>query len=194
MGRRPVAARKRRAKVRGVSPDRSVIAVTGFATAYVEVQQLFDTVIPFGAHRCYWKSRYLSGLSDEAIETVAARNAAPPSPNSLSSIWNFGGATAAVPPDATAFGDRSMPWMVSFDGIWTDADDDDANIAWSRGSWEALSPYAAGDRIYQNFPGLGEDPALIRRSFGPTWDRLVEVKRRYDPDNVFRFNQNIAPG
>jgi FAD/FMN-containing dehydrogenase len=161
---------------------------------YVEVQQLFDTVIPFGAHRCYWKSRYLSGLSDEAIETIAGLNAAPPSPNSLSSIWNFGGATAAVRPDATAFGDRSMPWMVSFDGIWTDAADDDANIAWSRGSWEALAPYAAGDRIYQNFPGLGEDPGLVRRSFGPTWERLVEVKRRYDPDNVFRFNQNIAPG
>ena len=66
---------------------------------YCEVQKLFDTMIPFGERRCYWKSHYLNGLSDELIETIAAGNAAPPSPNTLSSIWNFGGATARVPAD-----------------------------------------------------------------------------------------------
>jgi len=162
--------------------------------AYCEMQQLFDAVIPFGRHRAYWKSRYLEGLPDVAIDALLDGNARPPSPATLSSIWNFGGATARVPADATAFGDRSMPWMVSFDSIWSEAADDGPNIAWSRTMWDRLAPYAAGGRIYLNFPGLGEEgDMLIRRSFGANFERLAAVKRTYDPLNTFRHNQNIAP-
>jgi FAD/FMN-containing dehydrogenase len=162
--------------------------------AYVDVQRLFDAVIPFGRHRCYWKSRYLDGLGDDVIELIVEGNRQPPSPGTLSSIWNFGGATAAVPADATAFGDRSMPWMVSFDSIWDTADQDEANIAWTRGRWEQLRPYSRQDRIYLNFPGHGEDGEdLTRRSYGANYGRLAEIKRRYDPANMFRFNQNITP-
>ena len=161
---------------------------------YVELQQLFDAVAPFGVFRGYWKSRYLAALTDEAIDTMCAHNAAPPSPNTLSSLWNFGGATARVAPDATAFGDRSMPWMASFDSIWADAAGDEANIAWARDGWERMRPWAAGDRVYLNFPGHGEDPALTERAFGAAnHRRLREVTRRYDPGNTFRFNQNIQP-
>jgi len=170
--------------------------VTDFSgqMSYCDMQRLFDTVIPFGQHRCYWKSRYLADLPDGAIDLMLEGNAAPPSPNTLSSIWNFGGATARVPADATAFGDRSMPWMVSFDSIWSTEDDDEANIAWSRSFWERLARHAAGGRIYLNFAGLGEDSDdLVRRSFGDNFDRLTAIKRAYDPGNVFRFNQNIRP-
>jgi FAD/FMN-containing dehydrogenase len=161
---------------------------------YVDVQQLFDAVIPFGQHRCYWKSRYLDGLGDEVIDLMVEGNRNPPSPNTLSSIWNFGGAMAAVPADATAFGDRSMPWMVSFDSIWDTADQDDANIGWTRDFWARLQPYSAGGRIYLNFPGLGEDGEdLTRRSFGDNYAKLASIKKRYDPSNMFRFNQNIPP-
>ena len=161
---------------------------------YVEMQQLFDTVIPFGEYRCYWKSRYLSGLPDSAIDRILEGNMAPPSPNTLSSIWNFGGATARPGADDTAFGDRSMPWMFSIDSIWRAASDDEANIAWTRAFWDRMEPDSAGGRLYLNFAGLGEDgEALVRRSYGSNFERLVEVKRRYDPDNVFRFNQNISP-
>ncbi len=161
---------------------------------YTDVQQLFDTVIPFGQHRCYWKSRYLATLGDATIDAMCAHNAAPPSPNSLSSIWNFGGATARVPADATAFGDRSMAWMTSFDAIWSDASHDAANIAWARAGWGAMAPWSAGERVYLNFAGHGEDPALIESSFGAeNHRRLRDVKRRYDPSNVFRFNANIEP-
>ena len=162
--------------------------------AYVDVQRLFDAVIPFGQHRCYWKSRYLDGLGDDVIDLVVEGNRQPPSAGTLSSIWNFGGATAAVPADATAFGDRSMPWMVSFDSIWDTADQDEANIAWTRDRWEQLRPYSRQDRIYLNFPGHGEDGEdLTRRSYGANYARLAEIKRRYDPTNMFRFNQNITP-
>ena len=103
--------RARRSSGRCCELGEPIVDFTG-QMAYRDVQQLFDTVIPFGKHRCYWKSRYLSGLDDEAIDLIVAGNERPPSPNTLSSIWNFGGATAAVDAAATAFGDRSMPWMV----------------------------------------------------------------------------------
>jgi FAD/FMN-containing dehydrogenase len=161
---------------------------------YTDAQKLFDTVVPFGQHRSYWKSRYLAALDDAAIDTMVAHNAAPPSPSSMSSIWNFGGATARVAVDATPFGDRSMAWMTSFDAIWSDAADDEANIAWSRDGWELMAPWAAGDRIYLNFPGHGEDASLIERAFGSAnHRRLREIKRRYDPANLFRFNANVEP-
>lgn len=161
---------------------------------YCEVQRLFDAVIPFGQHRCYWKSHYLAGLDDTLIGTLLTANEAPPSPNTLSSIWNFGGATARVPAEATAFGDRSMPFMFSIDAIWTGPADDGANIAWARGLWEELRPHSHQGRAYLNFPGHGEDgEALVRATFGANYDRLRAVKRKYDPGNMFRFNQNIPP-
>ncbi|WP_217517515.1 BBE domain-containing protein [Roseobacter litoralis] len=118
---------------------------------------------------------------------------AAPSDNSLSSLWNFGGATAKVAADATAFGDRSMGWMYSLDGVWTDPADDDANIAWSREGWSNSERFGHHGRAYLNFAGHGEDnAALTQTSFGRNYERLVEIKTKYDPQNRFCFNQNIA--
>ena len=161
---------------------------------YCSVQQLFDGVIPFHQYRCYWKSLYLEGLSNQLIDELLEINARPPSPNTLSSIWNFGGGTAAVLPEATAFGDRSMPYMLSIDSTWSDAKDDDANLGWSRSTWNRLQPHSHNGRAYLNFAGLGEDnEALIRRSYGGNLDRLAKVKGRYDPTNLFRSNENVRP-
>ena len=162
--------------------------------AYCDVQKLFDAIIPFGRHRCYWKSHYLSGLPDALIDDCLANAAAAPSDSSLSSLWNFGGATAAIPADATALGDRSMPWMYSLDGIWTEPADDQANLSWVRQAWERAKPYSHEGRIYLNFPGHGEDgETLVRQSYGRNYGRLAQIKEKYDPRNVFRFNQNILP-
>jgi FAD/FMN-containing dehydrogenase len=161
---------------------------------YCEAQKLFDTVVPFGKHRCYWKSHYLNALDDGIIDRILAGNARPPSPNTLSSIWNFGGATARVDAAATAFGDRSMPYMFSIDSIWTRAEDDERNIAWTRDFWQSMKPHSHRGRIYLNFPGLGEEgEALLSRSFGDNFERLKAIKKKYDPENMFRFNQNIRP-
>lgn len=161
---------------------------------YADVQQLFDTLIPFGDYRCYWKARYLSDLSDEMIDLAISNAKAAPSNNTISSLWNFGGAIARVPAAATAFGDRSMGWMYSLDAIWPDEADDDKNITWSRDGWSAAEPYAQDGRIYLNFPGHGEDGEdLTREAFGANYTRLAQVKAKYDPENVFRFNQNITP-
>lgn len=130
----------------------------------------------------------------EMVTDYLERNASPPSPNTLSSIWNFGGATAAVGAADTAFGDRSMPWMVSIDSVWTAPEDDAANIAWTRDFWDRLTPYSHKGRLYLNFAGFGEgNEELVRRSFGDNFADLGAIKRKYDPDNVFRFNQNIQP-
>jgi FAD/FMN-containing dehydrogenase len=171
--------------------------VTDFSgqMSYCDIQQLFDALVPFGRYRAYWKSHYLSGLGDAAIELILEGNASPPSPNTLSSIWNFGGATARVAAADSAFGDRSMPYMMSIDSVWEAPADDEANIAWTRAFWERLKPHSDQGRIYLNFPGLGEEgEELVRRSYGANFARLGEIKRKYDPRNVFRFNQNIKPG
>ena len=162
--------------------------------SYCDAQKLFDTIIPFGQYRCYWKSHYLSGLGDDAIDRILAGNAKPPSPNTLSSIWTFGGKTARVDAAATAFGDRSMPYMFSIDSIWAKPEDDERNIAWTRDFWQGMLPHSQRGRIYLNFPGLGEEgEALLSRSFGDNFQRLKALKKKYDPANLFRFNQNIPP-
>jgi FAD/FMN-containing dehydrogenase len=161
---------------------------------YCELQGMFDTLMPSGDFRCYWKSHYLSGLSDEVIDMIAQGNAQPPSPNTLSSIWNFGGATADVAADATAFGDRSMPYMLSIDSVWSDTVDDGANIDWTRSFWERMRAHSHQGRMYLNFPGQGEEgEKILEDTFGANYSRLREIKRKYDPDNCFRFNQNLKP-
>jgi hypothetical protein len=161
---------------------------------YCEIQQLFDTLMPAGDFRCYWKSHYLSGLSDDVIDEILEGIATIPSPNSLSSIWNFGGATAQVAADATAFGDRSMPWMFSLDSVWKNAQDDETNIGWTRDFWQRMQRHSHKGRMYLNFPGQGEEgEKLLRDTFGDNYQRLREIKAKYDPDNRFRFNQNIRP-
>ena len=161
---------------------------------YCDVQQLFDTLMPSGEYRCYWKALYLKDLSDDMIDLAMKNALAAPSDNSISSLWNFGGATAEIPAEATAFGDRSMGWMYSLDGVWKNAEDDAANIAWSRGGWDSATPFGHHGRVYLNFPGHGEDgDALTRAAFGANFQRLLDIKTTYDPDNRFRFNQNIRP-
>ena len=161
---------------------------------YCELQKMFDTLMPFGEYRCYWKSHYLNALSDEVIDAILQGNAEPPSANTLSSIWNFGGATADVAANATAFGDRSMPYMFSIDSVWPEASGDEENITWTRNFWQQMRPWSDRGRMYLNFPGMGEEgDQLLKDTFGDNYARLREIKQKYDPDNRFRFNQNITP-
>ncbi len=161
---------------------------------YCELQKLFDELMPAGQFRCYWKSLYLNELSDQVIDETLEGFTSVPSPNTLSSIWNFGGATAEVAAEATAFGDRSMPWMYSIDSVWEGAENDAANIGWTRDLWDSMQRYSHKGRMYLNFPGQGEEgEKLLQDTFGDNYGRLREIKAKYDPDNRFRFNQNIRP-
>jgi FAD/FMN-containing dehydrogenase len=161
---------------------------------YRTIQTLYDAIFPKGRDRCYWKSTYLKSLDDGVIRDIAGHLSRRPSEMTYASVWKFGGAMQRVHAEATAFGDRSAPFMLSLDAIWSDAKDDEANMAWVRSTWTDMQRYSTGS-LYLNFPGLGEDKSLVRNALGEeTYSRLQQVKRAYDPDNLFRLNQNIQPG
>ncbi|UXN66457.1 FAD-binding oxidoreductase (plasmid) [Phyllobacterium sp. A18/5-2] len=160
---------------------------------YRVLQTLYDELFPKGRDRCYWKSTYLRNLNEDVIDEITARLAKRPSEMTFASIWKFGGAVQRVAADATAFGDRSMPFMLSLDAIWSSSGDDDANIGWVRDVWQDMQRHSTG-RMYLNFPGLGEGDNLVRDAYGTeTYVRLQKIKSIYDPDNLFQMNQNIPP-
>jgi FAD/FMN-containing dehydrogenase len=161
---------------------------------YRTIQTQYDSLFPKGRDRCYWKSTYLRELDDGVIAEALALASNRPSDMTFASIWKFAGAMQDVTADATAFGDRSAPFMLSLDAIWSKPGDDDANIGWVRQAWTAMQRHSTG-RMYLNFPGLGEGEDLVRNAFGAaTYKKLQAVKRKYDPENLFRLNQNIVPG
>ena len=160
---------------------------------YRTIQTLYDAFFPKGRDRCYWKSTYLKGLDNAIIRDNTTRLAKRPSEMTFASIWRFGGAMQRVSAEATGFGDRTMPYMLSLDAIWSNAAHDDANIAWVRDFWQDMQRHSTG-RMYLNFPGHGEGDNLVRDAFGAaTYARLQTIKRKYDPRNLFRMNQNILP-
>ena len=87
-----------------------------------------------------------------------------------------------------------MPYMFSIDSVWSEPKDDDANINWTREFWQRMQPHSQNGRMYLNFLGLGEEgEKILEDTFGENYSRLREIKRKYDPDNRFRFNQNLKP-
>jgi len=161
---------------------------------YCSVQSLYDGMFPKGGHRAYFKSVYLNGLDDAMIDAIAPRATDRPSDLTLCSVWYLGGAVSRVPGSATAFGDRNMRYMLSIDSIWKDPADDERNLSWSRRFWNDMKHHSDG-RAYLNFAGFGEEgEELVRRSYGGSnYERLVALKTKYDPTNLFRLNQNIRP-
>ena len=160
---------------------------------YVEIQQLFDADYPDGM-RYYWRSLHFPGLSDEVIERTVEWLHSRPSPLTTLDLWHLGGAMSRVAPEATAYGDRSAPFLLGIEANWTDPADDDANIDWTRACVEAFEPLSTG-REYLNFPGLLEDgDRTLRAAHGEAnHARLRELKRRMDPENRLRLHQNIVP-
>jgi FAD/FMN-containing dehydrogenase len=162
------------------------------AYEYIQAQAALDPFFAAG-RRYYWKGLYLDALGDDAIDFVTERSLGAPSAASLIVVRQLGGAIARVPAEATAFGDRSAPFHLSIDATWDTTDADDPNIAWTRAFWAEAQRYSSG-QVYFNFAGLleeGED--AVRTSFGRNYERLVDVKTAYDPDNLFRLNANIEP-
>ena len=162
------------------------------ATTYVEEQRALDPL--FGAgRRYYWKGLYLDALGDDAIDVITERALQSPSPHSPIVVRHLGGAMGRVPAEATAFGDRSAPFHLSVDATWDDPAHDALNVLWTREFIAAAQRFSSG-KLYLNFAGmLEEGEAGLKTTFGRNYGRLVEAKTAYDPDNVFRFNPNIAP-
>jgi len=160
---------------------------------YQAVQQMFDAGFPSGV-RNYWKAGLLQSLDDEAIDGLIERFAGTPSPRNLVLIEQLGAAVGRQAAGDTAFAHRSAPYNAIIAAAWDDPGDDGANIAWARSLWAGLEPSSPGG-VYVNYLGTAdlEGSNRIRAAYGPNYERLVELKRAYDPENRFRSNQNIAP-
>jgi len=160
--------------------------------AYTEIQSSFDAFFPKG-RLYYWKSLYLDEMSDEAIDTIVRYAETRPSPLSDMGTWHLGGAISRVAADATAYRRRDAPYLFTAEATWENPADNDRNVQWAREAIAAMRPYSKGG-LYLNFAGFGEDKdAVLRDTFGPNYDRLIALKQRYDPGNLFHMNLNIRP-
>jgi FAD/FMN-containing dehydrogenase len=160
---------------------------------YVKVQRFFDEDYPKWVKRYYWKSAYLSELADPLIDRLVQLNRDAPSHETNIDVWQVSGAASRTTPEATAFGDRSAPFLLNVEANWDDPTDDTVNIAWSREVLSMAERWSTGGR-YMNFSGLHEDDAeAVPATFGANIDRLTRLKASYDPTNLFRSNHNIVP-
>lgn len=157
---------------------------------WVGWQSGFDGLVEHGA-RNYWKSHHLTELSDGCIEEILSAAAHMPSEHMEIMIPHMEGAPSRVPEDATAYSFRKSPFILNIHGRWVDPKDDDRCMTWTRNLFEKTKPYAHG--VYVNFLSQ-EGENRVKEAYAPdVWKRLVALKNRYDPRNVFRMNQNIQP-
>lgn len=161
---------------------------------FTAVQTAFDAFFPMGTLQSYWKAQNLVNLSDEALGVIARRANQRPSPLTMVATFQMGGAINRVGPNDTAYGERTASWMSSIDGNWENPADNAANIAWVRESFNQVAPYSSGT-TYTNFTGQADESAgaLTASAYGENMTRLRLIKGKYDPDNFFRLNPNIAP-
>ena len=157
---------------------------------YPVMNTLLDDGFPMGSLN-YWLSSFTTGLTDGLIDVAIERFESVPSPMSGILFEHFHGAVTRVGATDTAVPHRNVGWNLLLPSVWLDAVDTEANIAWTKDTFAALSEHFAPGR-WLNYLGDDQDGA-IRSAYGPNYDRLVDIKRRYDPENVFHLNHNIAP-
>ncbi|HSN56456.1 MAG TPA: FAD-binding oxidoreductase [Candidatus Sulfomarinibacteraceae bacterium] len=154
------------------------------------LQSAFDRFYPPGLE-WYWKGDFVREIDDEAVALHLEHGSALPTPHSTVHLYPIDGAVHDVPAGATAFAHRDANWSMVITGVDPDPANRDAITGWARDYWQALHPHSAGG-AYVNFM-MEEGTDRIRATYRDNYDRLCAVKRRYDPDNLFRVNQNIAP-
>ncbi|HXH96086.1 MAG TPA: FAD-binding oxidoreductase [Gaiellaceae bacterium] len=157
---------------------------------YPALNSAFDALVPAGLQH-YWKANFVTELTDEAIEAHLVHGPKVPVVNSTVHIYPINGACHRVASDETAFAYRDANFATVIAGMWPDPADNEANTKWVRDFYDATAPLSE-EGGYINFMAA-DDQDRIRANYRGNYDRLVEVKRSYDPDNLFRVNQNIAP-
>lgn len=158
---------------------------------YPVMNTILDAGFPDGSLN-YWLSSFTRGLTDELIEIAVARFASVPSPMAAILFEHFHGAVTRVGATETAVPHRDEGWNLLIPTVWTDPNDTAANVTWTQDTFAALRPHFGSGR-WLNYLGDDQGDDAIRAAYGPNYDRLVEVKRRYDPGNVFHLNHNIVP-
>lgn len=159
---------------------------------YAVSQSAFDAFFPAG-WRYYWKALLLNELSDAAIDAIVQAAADRPSPQAIVNLWQLAGAISRVAPEATAYSRRDAGYLLSFDTTWIAPAETERCVSWTRQTWSAMRRFGQGG-VYLNFAGLGEEKeSLVHAAYGVNFNRLVVLKTKYDPTNLFRMNQNIKP-
>jgi len=157
---------------------------------YVAWQKAFDPLLAPGA-RNYWKSHNFTELADGALDSIIEFAGKLPSPQCEIFIGLIAGASNRIAPDAMAYGHRDAKFVLNVHGRWDEAKDDQKGIGWARDFFKASAPYASAG-AYVNFM-TAEEGDRVAAAYGANYDRLVQAKKRYDPDNIFHLNQNIKP-
>jgi FAD/FMN-containing dehydrogenase len=158
--------------------------------SYVQLQRAGDASFPRG-HRFYWKAQFLREITPAVAEALIDRFPSVPSSKSFFVFQQVGGAIAKVPATATAYANRSAAYDSFPVSIWTEPAADQANISWAREMYAALRPFAMDGVYVNNLGDEGDD--RVKAAYGENYTCLVALKRKYDPDNLFRLNQNIRP-
>jgi FAD/FMN-containing dehydrogenase len=159
---------------------------------WLGLQSGFDALFPKGG-LYYWKSRALAELTEAAIDDIVDFADRRPTPLTDIVVWHHGGAMSRIDDSETAYAGRDASFLATAEVSWADPAQTDECIAFGREVWAALDRHSTGG-VYLNFPGLGEEKeALVRAGYGPNYDRLAELKAKYDPGNLFRMNLNIPP-
>jgi FAD/FMN-containing dehydrogenase len=161
-------------------------------TPYVDHQTAIDSTVPHGWDY-YWKSTHLPELSDDLIDVITEHAFAASSPRSYGALFHLGGSVSRVAEGDTAFGNRQAAHAMTFDGVWRPGEDHaEHDTAWARDFFASLDRFRDG--VYVNFLADDEQPDRVHEAYGgDVYERLRDVKTRYDPDNVFHHNQNIPP-
>lgn len=157
---------------------------------YAALNSAFDALVPAGLQH-YWKAAFVSELTDEAIRAHVEHGARVPTVNSTVHLYPINAACHDVADDATAFGHRDATFAPVIAGMWPDPADNAANTTWVKDYYAAVAPHSEAGG-YVNFASP-DDQDRVADNYGAGYPRLREIKRRYDPTNLFRFNQNIVP-
>ncbi len=160
---------------------------------FTEQQKTFDPFVPMHELQYYWKSLELDTIDDKVIEDIISNADSRPT-KTLIVIQAMKGAYSRVATEATAYGDRSLPYLLEINAIWDNPEDNVNNIAWTRNFWGKMKIHSSSGGVYLNHPGFGEEgEELVKAAYGKNYQRLVELKNKYDPNNLFHMNQNIVP-
>lgn len=161
---------------------------------YLAMQTMLDKGQPDGKHY-YWKSEYMAGLSEGAIDTAIEHGKTIPSPETRVAMFQLGGALKDWDEMSSAASHRNAEFIFAINSGWSDPADSEGQIAWTRDFWQAIRPHSSGGS-YINFLNKDEDQERVRAAYGSRekYQRLVSIKTKYDPTNLFRMNQNIKPG
>ena len=157
---------------------------------YLDIQKIVEPMFPPGRLN-YWKASFVDDLSDELIDILVTAYRRVPSPFSNIAIEPMGGSVARVPNTSTAFSHRNSDYSLLLLGGWLNPSASETNVAWVRDLLNLTSPLSLR-AVYVNYLGT-EGNSRIREAYGPNYGRLASLKRKYDPGNLFRLNQNIEP-